>query len=167
MNERGHTNSVPWMYQLVQEILWLNWMKLTWRNRKTACIHGTVLVWPRSIMARSWCDRVSHGKELMRFGMRLVWFRKVTLCGFCVHCTLYSGIHLADFMLVFARKNPQIHLTESKNQHKVTLFSQSDCISYKAAYIGFCWWRPFKMILNKSVEPPVCHYGLNEPTLDA
>jgi hypothetical protein len=27
-------------------------------------------------------------------------------------CTLYSRIHLADFTLVFVRKNPQIHLTE-------------------------------------------------------
>jgi len=42
----------------------------------------------------------------MRFGMRLVWFRKVTLCGFCVHCKLYSRIHLANFMLVFSFKNP-------------------------------------------------------------
>ncbi len=28
--------------------------------------------------------------------------------------TEYSRIHLADFMLVFVRKNPQIHFTESK-----------------------------------------------------
>ncbi len=31
-------------------------------------------------------------------GTELIRFRKVTLSGFCVHCTLYSGIHLADFM---------------------------------------------------------------------
>jgi hypothetical protein len=74
-------------------------------------------------MVRSWCERVkswygvdvtalSHGTELMQFSMymRLVGFRKVTLC---VHCTLYSKIHLADFMLIFVRKNPQIQLTES------------------------------------------------------
>ncbi len=40
----------------------------------------------------------------MRFGMQLEWLRKVTLCGFCVHCTLYSRIHLADFLLVFVRQ---------------------------------------------------------------
>jgi hypothetical protein len=34
-------------------------------------------------------------------GTELIRFRKVTLSGFCVHCTLHtvhSGIHLADFM---------------------------------------------------------------------
>jgi hypothetical protein len=34
-----------------------------------------------------------QGKELIRF-------REVTLSGFCVHCTLYSRIHLADFMFL-------------------------------------------------------------------
>ncbi len=33
-------------------------------------------------------------------GTELIQFRKVTLSGFCVHCTLYSGIHLADFMFL-------------------------------------------------------------------
>jgi hypothetical protein len=33
-------------------------------------------------------------------GTELIRFRKVTLSGFCVHCTLYSGIHLADFMFL-------------------------------------------------------------------
>ncbi len=58
----------------------------------------------------------------MRFGILLVWSRKVVLCGFCVHFTLYSRIHLADFMLVFSRKIPQIHLLRSqKNQLKGTV----------------------------------------------
>jgi hypothetical protein len=30
-------------------------------------------------------------------GTELIRFRKVTLSGFCVHCTLFSGIHMADF----------------------------------------------------------------------
>jgi len=62
-------NSVPWMNavtptpyhectQLAQKILWLNWMKLSWRSRKTACIHGTELVWQSSFMVRSWCHLV-------------------------------------------------------------------------------------------------------------
>ena len=33
-------------------------------------------------------------------GTELIRFRKVTLSGFCVHCTLCSGIHLADFMFL-------------------------------------------------------------------
>ncbi len=40
-----------------------------------------------------------HGTELIQFGMRLVWFRKVTLSDYCVHCILYSRIHLVDFMI--------------------------------------------------------------------
>jgi hypothetical protein len=60
-----------------------------------------------------------RGTELMRFRMRLVSFRKVTPCGFCVHCPMYSRIHLADFMLVFVRKSPQIHLTESKKSGQI------------------------------------------------
>jgi hypothetical protein len=62
-------NSVPWMKavtpnlyhkctQLAQKFLWLNWMKVTWESRHTACIHGTELVWPRSFMVWSWCDRI-------------------------------------------------------------------------------------------------------------
>jgi hypothetical protein len=34
-------------------------------------------------------------------GTELIRFRKVTLSGFCVHCKLYSGIHLADFTFLF------------------------------------------------------------------
>jgi hypothetical protein len=109
--------------QLVQKILLLTWIKVTWRSQQTAYIHSMELVWPRALMVRSWCDRVYnvtlrswcdriklwygvdvtayfHGMELMWFVMRLVWFRKVTLGGFCVHCTLYSRIHLADFMFL-------------------------------------------------------------------
>ncbi len=61
--------------QLVHKILCLNWIKV---NK----LH--------SFMVRSWCDLVKswygvdvtvfiHGRELMRFGIGLLWFRKVTL----------------------------------------------------------------------------------------
>ena len=62
-------NTIPWISavtptlyhectQLVQKTFWLNWMKVTWRSRQTACIHGTELVWPRSFMVWSRFDRV-------------------------------------------------------------------------------------------------------------
>ena len=52
---RGYINSVQWMYaitptpynectQLVQKILWFNWMKVTLRSWQTAYIHCTELV---------------------------------------------------------------------------------------------------------------------------
>ncbi len=49
--------SVPWMYAIGLKILWLNWMKVTWRSWQTACIHGMEVVWPRLFMEWSWCDR--------------------------------------------------------------------------------------------------------------
>jgi hypothetical protein len=85
MNVRCHTNSVQWMYGVQQE---------------------NFLDQLRTFMVRSWWDRVKwlcvvdvtayiQGTEWIRFC-------KVTLSGFCVHCTLYSGnsIHLADFMFL-------------------------------------------------------------------
>jgi hypothetical protein len=101
MNERCHTNSVPWMV----------WIKVALRSWQTACIHGTELVWPRSFMVRSWCDR-SHswyGVDVTAsiHGTELVWFRKAIPRGSCVHCTV--AINLADFFLfVFHQwqKNP-------------------------------------------------------------
>ncbi len=108
MNECGHTNSVPWMYAIGPKNLLV---KLNDRDLMAstfigvaAFIHGTEFMWVRKVKVQSWCDRVSLGTELMRFGMQLVWFHKVTLCGFCVHCTLYSTIPLADFFLVLSRK---------------------------------------------------------------
>jgi hypothetical protein len=147
-----------------------------------------------TFMVRSWWDRVKwlygvdvtayiHGTELIRFGIWLVWFRKVTLSGFCVHCILDSRIHLADFMFLLyiaqCRQSARLFLKTSelgppapstagecappllwfggggahshacegltlrswcdrvkwpiqsqKNQHKVTLTSQSDFKSY-------------------------------------
>ena len=73
-------NSVPWMNAVTptpyHECTQLVWIKVALRSRQTACIHGTELVWPRSFMVRSYCDRVHswygvdvtaviHGTELM------------------------------------------------------------------------------------------------------
>ncbi len=56
--------------QLVQKILWFNWMKVTLRNRQTAYIHSTELVWPRTFIVRSWCNRVEW---LYGFGLCLLY----------------------------------------------------------------------------------------------
>ncbi len=57
-------------------------------------------MWPRTFMVRSWFDLVCGC---------MVWYRKVTLSGFCVHCILYNKIHLADFMfLLYIAQSRQI-----------------------------------------------------------
>ncbi len=88
----------------------------------------------------------------MWFGMRLMWFCKVPLCGFCVHCTLYSRIYLADFMLVFARKNPQIHLRESKKSAESDFWPVKVTLKViKWRMLVFCWScdkDPFKLYLK-------------------
>jgi hypothetical protein len=117
-------NCAPWMNgvtstpyhectQLVQKILWLNWMKVTWRSRQTACIHGTELVWPRSFMVRSWCDCVKswygvdvtaciHGTELMwpRAFMVRSWCDRVhswyEISVYTVQCTVYVTLHSSN-----------------------------------------------------------------------
>ncbi len=64
--------------QLVQKILWFNWMKMTLRSQQTAYIHSTELVWPRTFIVRSWCNRVE-------------WLYGVGLCLlYCtvLHCTV-------------------------------------------------------------------------------
>jgi hypothetical protein len=126
-------NSVPWMHavtptpyhectQSVQKTFWLNWMKVTWRSRPTACIHGTELVWLRSFIVRSWCDCVHswygvdvtaciHGTELMRFGMPLVWFCKVILCTlYSVTCTVHSSNSVGGFFLHNVKKSTKFHM---------------------------------------------------------
>ena len=54
---QNRINSVPWMTGVTQtpyhESTQLVWMKVAWRSRQTACIHGTELVWTRSFMVRS------------------------------------------------------------------------------------------------------------------
>jgi len=67
--------------QLVQKILWFNWMKVTLRSRQTAYIHCTELVWPRTFIVRSWCNRVE-------------WLYGVGLC--LLYCTvLYCTVTCA------------------------------------------------------------------------
>jgi hypothetical protein len=81
-------------------------MKVTWRSRQTACIHGTELLWRRSFMVRSWWDCVKSW-----YGVDAIWYAagvipqshsKWFLC--TLYSSLYSRIHLADFLLVLARK---------------------------------------------------------------
>jgi hypothetical protein len=58
---------------LVQKILLFNGMKVTLQSRKTAYIHSTELVWPRTFKVLSWCNRVE-------------WFYRVGLC--LLYCTV-------------------------------------------------------------------------------
>ncbi len=139
-------NSVPWMNtvtptpyyectQLAQQILWLNWMKVTWRSRQTAYIHGTELVWRRSFMVRSLCDCVKswYGVDVPRKVMLRSWF----------------------FACVCAQKIRKFTLRSQKNPHKAA----------SKGFLLILWLRPFKMRKKKFAEPPVCHFGTNESSL--
>ncbi len=85
MNERCHTNSVPWMYAIGLNKSGFtestNCVHSWYAVGVTAFIHGTVLVWPRSFMIRSWCDRGHswYGVDVTAsiHGTEFVWFRKV------------------------------------------------------------------------------------------
>ncbi len=103
MNERSHTNSVPWMYAIGPKDL-LNWMKVTWQTQQTACIHGTELVRPLPFMVRSWCDCVHSWYEVYvtarprAFMVQSWWDLACCWCDsakslhvFCVHCTVYTA----------------------------------------------------------------------------
>ncbi len=92
MNERCHTNSIPWMY--ATGLIKSGFTELTncvhsWYGVSvTAVIHGTELMWPRSFMVRSWCDR-EH--SWYRVGVipqsHSTWFL----------CTPYSGNSFGGF----------------------------------------------------------------------
>ena len=60
MNERGHTNSVPWMHAVCRlrkaTFIQTNCVHSWYGVDVTAVIHSTELMWPRAIMVRSWCD---------------------------------------------------------------------------------------------------------------
>ncbi len=107
MNERCHTNSVPWMFAIglnkSGSTESTNCVHSWYGVGVTAFIHATVLVWPRSFMVRSWCDRGHswYGADVTAsiHGTELVWFRKVIPRGSCVHCTV--EIYLADFFLLY------------------------------------------------------------------
>jgi len=133
MNARGHTKSVPWMYAIGPKnpLVKLNESDLTesttcvhswFRVGVTACIHGTRLMWPREVTARSWCDCVHSW-----YGVDAIWYaagQSHSMWFLCtLYCTLHRRIHLADFMLVLARKNQQIHWF----------------------FLLIFWWRPYKM----------------------
>ncbi len=61
MNGRCHTNSVPWMFAIGLNKSGFtestNCVHSWYGVGVTAFIHGTELVWPRSFMVQSWCDR--------------------------------------------------------------------------------------------------------------
>jgi hypothetical protein len=85
--------------QLVQKILWFNWMKVTLRSRQTTgtYIHSKELVWPRTVIVQSWCNRVEW----------LYWVDAT------VHCTVYSKIHLVGgfvFLLYIAQSRQSARL---------------------------------------------------------
>jgi hypothetical protein len=104
MNVRGHTNSGLWMYavcwlrqvtliQFSERIFWTNCVHSWYGVGVTAYIHGTELMWLRKVMVRSWCVH-------------------------CVHCILYSKIHLADFMFLLyiaqSRQSSRLFLQSSE-----------------------------------------------------
>ncbi len=80
----------------------------------------------------------------------LMWFHKVTPCRSCVHCTLCSRIHLADFIFVFLCSTTQNHTLffpygGQKNQHKMTLTSQLEVIKWRIMVCcGSCDHGPLK-----------------------
>jgi hypothetical protein len=81
-------------------------------------------MWPRKVFYGVDVTVCIHGTELMD----AIWYMAGVIpqshsSGICVRCTLYSRIHLMDFMLVFVCNNPQIHV---KKPHKTLLASQSD-----------------------------------------
>ena len=69
-------------------------------------------MWPRKVTLRSWCDCVHS-----RYGVDSIpqshskWF-------LCTQCTLYSGIHLADFMFLLyiaqSRQSSMLFLQSSE-----------------------------------------------------
>ncbi len=112
MNERCHTNSVPWMFTIGLNKSGFtestNCVHSWYGVGVTAFIHATELVWPRTFMVRSWCDRGHswYGVDVTAsiHGMELVWIRKVIPR---VHCTV--EIHLADFSFFSFVNDEKIH----------------------------------------------------------
>ncbi len=126
--------------QLVQKIFWLNWMKVIWWSRQTACIHGTELVWPRSFMVLSWCDCVDswYGVTVMRFGMLLVWFCKVTPCikVYSVHTAKEGPVRIQYKCLVRIYVFPEMKLLFQKQYYNVLSLSSFTHISVRDLYIS-------------------------------
>ena len=105
MNERCHTNSIPWMYAIGLNKSCFpestNCVHSWYGVSVTAFIHSTELVWPRSFMVRSWCDR-----EHSWYGVGVIpqshstWFL----------CTLYSGNSFGGFFPSFTMTSAAINL---------------------------------------------------------
>ena len=137
------------MYAIDPKILWFNWMKVTLRSRKTAYIHCTELVWPRTFKVRSWCNRVE-------------WLYGVGLC--LLYCTVLYCTVL--YCTVWPRK---LTLRSQKISIKWLWPVKVTLKVIKRQLLVFCWscdeghlkWD------KKIAEPPVCHFGSNEPNLSS
>ncbi len=127
MNERCHTNSVPWMFAVglnksgftestncvhswygVGVTAFIHATELVWP--RSFIVRLTELMWPRSFMVRSWCNH-----EHSWYGVGVI--PQVIPRGSCVHCTV--EIHWADFFLfVFHqwRKNPPNFIHKKRTQ---------------------------------------------------
>jgi hypothetical protein len=84
---------------------------VTWRSRQTACIHGTELVWPGSLMAQSGCERVHSW-----YAVDAIWHAAVVILqshSLWFLCSLYSVhytelINLADFWKYYVKNPPNL-----------------------------------------------------------
>jgi hypothetical protein len=86
MNERGHTNSVPWMYAIGPKnpLVKLNEGDL---KESKNCVHSWYGVGMTAF---------SHGTELMRFGTRLVWFHDSSHSMWFLCTLLIGGFYVCD-----------------------------------------------------------------------
>ena len=142
MNERCHTNSVPWMYAIGLNKSGFtestNCVHSWYGVSVTAVIHGTELMWPRSFMVRSWCDR-----EHSWYGVGVIpqshstWFL----------CTLYSGNSFGGFfpfcVSSMTKKSTKFHT-------KSTLRSWCNLAKwpYGVKKISIKWLWPVKVTLK-------------------
>ncbi len=105
--------------QLVQKILFFNWMKVTLRSRQTAYIQCTELVWLRTFIVRSWCNRVE-------------WLYRVNAT---VHCTVYSKIHLVGGFCV------SLYVAQSRQSARLFLQSSELVPQPQEMVSPLLWFR--------------------------
>ncbi len=178
MNERCHTNSVPWMHAIGLNKSGFtestNCVHSWYGFSVTAVIHGTELMWPRSFMVRSWCDRghswygldvtaVIHGTELMwprAFMVRSWCDREQSWYGVGVIpqsrstwflCTLYSGNSFGGFFIFVFHQWRIIHQISYIRTHLSTLRSWCNLLKwpYRVKKISIKWLLPVKGWLYK------------------
>jgi hypothetical protein len=117
MTLRNHTNSVPWMLA-VTSTSYHEWPRSHQLRTMNECSHTNSVPWMNAVTPTPYheCTQFVDSVEPLLFrpiayiyGTELVWQRSFMVRSWC---DLVSG------------------LTEYKNQHKVTLASQSDFRSY-------------------------------------